>query len=153
MLSRELVNVYVRRTSIGFHLGFEAEIFCFPIGRAEFVGRKASGVGGISCLWIVWGELSTDHIPKLVDTAYSPDAIPFSVESDFGEFMQFCSECQSFFDFYPLQLNVASRLPRLRRNPTCLVGEGYKTLSNGDEVHFEVEQGARGPQASKVKKV
>jgi CspA family cold shock protein len=35
----------------------------------------------------------------------------------------------------------------------AIVGDGYKTLNRGDEVHFEVEQGTKGLQASKVKKV
>ncbi len=29
-------------------------------------------------------------------------------------------------------------------------GEGYKSLNEGDEVEFEVEQGAKGPQAVRV---
>ena len=31
-----------------------------------------------------------------------------------------------------------------------IVGEGYKTLKEGDAVQFEVEQGAKGLQAVKV---
>ena len=34
-----------------------------------------------------------------------------------------------------------------------IVGEGYKTLNEGDEVQFEVEQGPKGPQALNVAKV
>ena len=33
-----------------------------------------------------------------------------------------------------------------------IVGEGYKSLNEGDAVQFEVEQGAKGPQATNVKK-
>ncbi len=35
----------------------------------------------------------------------------------------------------------------------AIVGEGYKTLKEGDKVQFEVEQGPKGLQAAKVKKV
>ena len=34
-----------------------------------------------------------------------------------------------------------------------IVGEGYKTLSDGQEVEFEVEDGPKGPQAIDVKAV
>ncbi len=34
-----------------------------------------------------------------------------------------------------------------------IIGEGYKTLNEGDKVQFEVEQGPKGLQASKVQKV
>ncbi len=34
-----------------------------------------------------------------------------------------------------------------------IVGEGYKTLNEGDEVQFDVEQGPKGPQALNVAKV
>ena len=34
-----------------------------------------------------------------------------------------------------------------------IVGEGYRTLNEGDKVQFEVEQGPKGLQASKVQKV
>ena len=34
-----------------------------------------------------------------------------------------------------------------------IVGEGYKTLNEGDKVQFEVEQGPKGLQASKVQKI
>jgi CspA family cold shock protein len=34
-----------------------------------------------------------------------------------------------------------------------IVGEGYRTLNEGDQVEFEVEQGPKGLQASKVTKV
>ncbi len=37
---------------------------------------------------------------------------------------------------------------------TAIVGEsGRKSLEEGEEVQFEVEQGARGPQASNVTKL
>lgn len=32
-------------------------------------------------------------------------------------------------------------------------GDGYKTLKQGDAVHFEVEQGPKGLQAIKVQRV
>ncbi|MBI5893882.1 MAG: cold-shock protein [Deltaproteobacteria bacterium] len=32
-------------------------------------------------------------------------------------------------------------------------GEGFKSLKEGDEVEFEVTQGPKGPQASKVTKI
>ncbi len=35
----------------------------------------------------------------------------------------------------------------------ALVGEGYKTLEEGDKVQFDVEQGAKGLQASNVSKI
>jgi CspA family cold shock protein len=35
----------------------------------------------------------------------------------------------------------------------AIVGEGYKTLNQGDKVQFEVEQGPKGLQAAKVSKV
>ena len=36
---------------------------------------------------------------------------------------------------------------------SAILGEGYKTLEEGQVVNFEVEEGARGPQAAKVEKV
>ena len=33
---------------------------------------------------------------------------------------------------------------------SAIQGEGFKTLEEGQEVTFEVEQGQRGPQASNV---
>jgi len=36
---------------------------------------------------------------------------------------------------------------------TSIEGVGFKSLSEGQSVSFEVEQGAKGPQAVKVKKV
>jgi CspA family cold shock protein len=35
----------------------------------------------------------------------------------------------------------------------AIVGEGYKTLNEGDQVEFEVEQGPKGLQAANVTKV
>ncbi|MBN2410156.1 cold-shock protein [candidate division KSB1 bacterium] len=35
----------------------------------------------------------------------------------------------------------------------AIVGDGYRTLNEGDEVTFEVENGAKGLQATNVKKV
>jgi CspA family cold shock protein len=35
----------------------------------------------------------------------------------------------------------------------AIVGDGYKTLNEGDAVEFEVEKGPKGLQASNVKKV
>ena len=36
---------------------------------------------------------------------------------------------------------------------TAIKGEGFKTLSEGDEVEFDVEKGQKGPNAVNVKKV
>lgn len=36
---------------------------------------------------------------------------------------------------------------------SAIVGEGYKTLEEGQAVSFEVEDGARGPQAANVEKL
>ena len=36
---------------------------------------------------------------------------------------------------------------------TAIQGEGYKSLSEGDRVEFEVTQGEKGPQASNVRTV
>jgi CspA family cold shock protein len=33
---------------------------------------------------------------------------------------------------------------------SAIQGEGFKTLEEGQEVSFDVEQGARGPQAANV---
>jgi CspA family cold shock protein len=33
---------------------------------------------------------------------------------------------------------------------SAIQGEGYKTLQEGDEVEFEIEQCAKGPQATRV---
>ncbi len=35
----------------------------------------------------------------------------------------------------------------------AIVGDGYKTLNEGDQVQFEVEQGPKGLQAANVTKV
>lgn len=35
----------------------------------------------------------------------------------------------------------------------AITGEGYKTLNEGDQVQFEVENGPKGLQASNVSKV
>jgi cold shock protein len=34
-----------------------------------------------------------------------------------------------------------------------ILGEGYKSLKQGEVVQFEVEQGTKGPQAANVSKV
>ena len=36
---------------------------------------------------------------------------------------------------------------------TAIVGEGYRTLNEGDAVEFEIVQGPKGPQADKVRKL
>jgi len=36
---------------------------------------------------------------------------------------------------------------------TGILGEGFKTLAEGEEVEFEVTQGPKGPKAEKVKRV
>ncbi len=36
---------------------------------------------------------------------------------------------------------------------SAIQGEGFKTLEEGQEVSFEVEEGARGPQAANVEKI
>ena len=35
----------------------------------------------------------------------------------------------------------------------AIVGDGYKTLEEGDKVQFDVEQGAKGLQAANVSKI
>ncbi len=35
----------------------------------------------------------------------------------------------------------------------AIVGEGFRSLNEGDQVEFEVEQGPKGLQASKVSKI
>jgi CspA family cold shock protein len=34
-----------------------------------------------------------------------------------------------------------------------IVGDGFKKLEEGDQVEFDVEQGAKGPQATNVRKI
>ncbi|WP_153126088.1 cold-shock protein [Peribacillus tepidiphilus] len=36
---------------------------------------------------------------------------------------------------------------------SAIQGEGYKTLDEGQEVEFEIEEGSRGPQAKNVVKL
>ncbi|WP_026694269.1 cold-shock protein [Peribacillus kribbensis] len=36
---------------------------------------------------------------------------------------------------------------------SAIQGEGYKSLDEGQEVEFDVEQGQRGPQATNVQKL
>jgi len=36
---------------------------------------------------------------------------------------------------------------------SAIVGEGYRTLQEGDTVEFEITQGPKGPQAANVSKV
>ena len=36
---------------------------------------------------------------------------------------------------------------------TAIQSEGFKTLAEGQEVEFEVQQGAKGPQAANVMKM
>ena len=36
---------------------------------------------------------------------------------------------------------------------TAIPGEGYKTLDEGAQVEFEIEEGPKGPQASNVVKL
>ena len=35
---------------------------------------------------------------------------------------------------------------------SAITGEGFKSLKEGDDVEFEITQGPKGPQASKVKR-
>ncbi|MDZ7292729.1 MAG: cold-shock protein [candidate division KSB1 bacterium] len=35
----------------------------------------------------------------------------------------------------------------------AIIGEGYKSLQEGDQVQFEVERGPKGLQATKVSKI
>jgi len=43
--------------------------------------------------------------------------------------------------------------PDLFVHYTAIVGEGYKTLNEGDKVEFEIVQGPKGPQATNVVKL
>jgi CspA family cold shock protein len=36
---------------------------------------------------------------------------------------------------------------------SAIEGEGFKSLSEGERVSFEEEKGAKGPQATKVRKI
>jgi len=36
---------------------------------------------------------------------------------------------------------------------SAIVGDGHKSLAEGDSVEFEIIQGPKGPQATEVKKV
>jgi len=36
---------------------------------------------------------------------------------------------------------------------TAIMGEGYKSLNEGDRVEFEVSQGEKGPKADQVRKI
>ncbi|MBI5681878.1 MAG: cold-shock protein [Deltaproteobacteria bacterium] len=35
---------------------------------------------------------------------------------------------------------------------SAITGEGFKSLKEGDDVEFEITQGPKGPQASKVRR-
>ena len=36
---------------------------------------------------------------------------------------------------------------------SAILGDGFKTLAEGDRVQFDVEEGAKGPKAVNVKKI
>jgi CspA family cold shock protein len=42
--------------------------------------------------------------------------------------------------------------PDVLVNYSAIVGEGYRTLQEGDPVEFEIVQGPKGPQAASVRK-
>ncbi|AXA36804.1 MAG: cold shock domain-containing protein [Candidatus Hydrogenedentota bacterium] len=43
--------------------------------------------------------------------------------------------------------------PDLFVHHTSIVGSGFRSLSEGDQVTFEVTQGPKGPQATNVRKL
>jgi cold shock CspA family protein len=75
----------------------------------------------------------------------------------------------AIFHFKSIQVRRTSRLRVSRHKPTiirfrqggedvfvhfkAIVGDGYKTLNEGDKVEFETEQGPKGLQATNVQKV
>lgn len=36
---------------------------------------------------------------------------------------------------------------------SSVIGDGYRTLKEGDRVEFEIQKGPKGPQAAEVRKV
>jgi CspA family cold shock protein len=47
----------------------------------------------------------------------------------------------------------ATMCPDVFVHYSAIVGEGYRTLQEGDVVEFEIVQGPKGPQAANVQKV